>query len=39
MIWVSRMLLPDGSRNEVSMPYGCTVGGSLNVTPRADSSS
>src|SRR3954447_23848027 len=36
---VSRMLLPDGSRNEVSIPYGCGVGGSLNSTPRADSSS
>ena len=33
--WVSRMLLPDGSRNDVSMPYGWTVGGSLKVTPRA----
>lgn len=35
---VSRMLLPDGSRKDVSIPYGCAVGGSLNSTPRADSS-
>ena len=37
--WVKRTLLPDGSRNDVSTPYGCAVGGSLNTTPRADNSS
>src|SRR5689334_6873596 len=33
------MLLPDGSQKDVSMPYGCGVGGSLNTTPRADNES
>lgn len=33
--WVRQMLLPEGSRNDVSMPYGCGVGGSLKTTPRA----
>ena len=37
--WVRRTLLPDGSRNDVSTPYGCAVGGSLKTTPRADRSS
>ena len=30
---MSLMLLPDGSRKPVSMPYGCVVGGSLNFHP------
>src|SRR4051794_9953403 len=33
------MLLPDGSRNPESMPYGRSTGGSVNSTPRALSSS
>ncbi|VBA32695.1 hypothetical protein LAUMK35_05306 [Mycobacterium pseudokansasii] len=36
--WVSRMLLPDGSRKPESMPYGRCSGGSVNSTPRAGSS-
>ncbi len=36
---VSRKLLPDGSRNPESMPYGRSSGFSVNSTPRADSSS
>jgi len=36
---VSRKLLPDGSRNDASIPYGCSVGGSTNSTPRAETSS
>ncbi len=38
-IWVSRTLLPDGSRNPQSMPYGIWWGSSVNSTPRALSSS
>jgi len=33
--WVSRTLLPDGSRNPQSMPYGIWCGSSVNSTPRA----
>ena len=33
--WVSRTLLPDGSRNPQSMPYGIWWGSSVNSTPRA----
>src|SRR6201988_2336643 len=33
--WVSRTLLPDGSRNPLSMPYGIWCGSSVNSTPRA----
>src|SRR4051794_14308476 len=34
-----RMLLPDGSRNPASTPYGRSLGSSVNSTPRAFSSS
>lgn len=37
--WVSRTLLPDGSRNPESMPYGIRCGSSVKSTPRAWSSS
>jgi len=37
--WVSRMWLPDGSRNDESIPYGCSCGSSTKSTPRALSSS
>jgi hypothetical protein len=33
--WVSRTLLPDGSRNPQSIPYGIWWGSSVNSTPRA----
>src|ERR1700722_9368661 len=36
---VSRTLLPDGSRNPESMPYGMSCGASVNSTPRARSCS
>jgi NAD(P)-dependent dehydrogenase (short-subunit alcohol dehydrogenase family) len=36
---VSRRLLPEGSRNPESMPYGRSSGGSVNSTPRPLSSS
>ena len=37
--WVSRMLLPDGSRKPASIPYGASNGASVNSTPRAVNSS
>src|ERR1700754_1568774 len=37
--WVSRTLLPDGSRNPQSIPYGIWCGSSVNSTPRAAISS
>ena len=37
--WVMRKLLPDGSRNPESIPYGRSSGASVNSTPRSLSSS
>ena len=39
LTWVSRKLLPDGSRKPESMPYGYSSGSEVNSTPRALSSS
>ncbi len=35
--WLNRMLLPNGSRRPQSIPYGRSVGSSVNSTPLADS--
>lgn len=39
LTWVSRRLLPDGSRRPASIPYGRCSGFSTNSTPRATSCS
>jgi hypothetical protein len=36
---ITRMWLPDGSRNPASTPYGCCIGSCVNSTPLSRSSS